>query len=561
MPLSLDMFEQQVEETILKRGYKYWQDGNVDEVEELSPGWYLAIVTGSEDYEVTIETKGNQITHHQCNCPYDMGDVCKHVVAVLFALQEEELFDGEMEPKKNKGKAVKPKVAPKKKATTTDLLERIPPLQLKEFLTEQINKNKDFKASFMLRFTNYLVDETKQQSHYQTIIKQQIKAATKQGYIDYHAVKPLANKLSELLRLAEQAIASQNYNQVLAIALPVIVECSNLLYEIEDSNGRIGDTIAQAIELLSQLTTKELEKEIRLKVIEECLKLANTKTLSDWSYPTDLLDTAATLVSTDEEDVMVTKAIESYSNQHTYGNYELVMIRAKLLHRKKGEAAVKELLYNERAIPQIREQLITEAYKKKEYNNVKKIAMEAIDKTDRTIYTSKWKAWVLKAEEGLGNTQATIMLAEELFAQFNNDQIAYYNTIKKLTPTNEWPEQQKKLLAIANKNANHSLAKIYIMEEMWEELMSFVASKDHYSYIYQYEKYLVKHFPERVENIYERTIKKLAANSNNRGQYIEVCKILSNFKEINPLKAKNTIGELRSLYPKRKAFMDELKAV
>jgi len=50
MKIPLDKFEQYIDETILKRGLKYFKNGHVYELEEISPGEYEAIVEGSEDY-------------------------------------------------------------------------------------------------------------------------------------------------------------------------------------------------------------------------------------------------------------------------------------------------------------------------------------------------------------------------------------------------------------------------------------------------------------------------------------------------------------------------------
>jgi uncharacterized Zn finger protein len=42
---------------------------------------YTAVVLGSEEYEVMINDTG--ITPHaECDCPYDHGGICKHIVAV-----------------------------------------------------------------------------------------------------------------------------------------------------------------------------------------------------------------------------------------------------------------------------------------------------------------------------------------------------------------------------------------------------------------------------------------------------------------------------------------------
>lgn len=91
MQFPLSQFEQYIDETILKRGLTYFRKGYVSEPEVMAHGVYKAIVTGSEDYTVSLTVHNGMVTEHVCTCPYDMGPVCKHVAAVLFYLQQDEL--------------------------------------------------------------------------------------------------------------------------------------------------------------------------------------------------------------------------------------------------------------------------------------------------------------------------------------------------------------------------------------------------------------------------------------------------------------------------------------
>ena len=101
MKIPLSEFEQHVDETILKRGLKYFKGGLVREPDELSSGEFEFIVRGTEEYTVRMRLKDNVLVDQVCSCPYDLGPVCKHVAACLFFLQQEEL--GLPAPKPNAG--------------------------------------------------------------------------------------------------------------------------------------------------------------------------------------------------------------------------------------------------------------------------------------------------------------------------------------------------------------------------------------------------------------------------------------------------------------------------
>src|ERR1044072_5756505 len=86
--LTLRNFEQQISKTILDRGRDYYESGAVINLEETEKDCWQAEVEGTDIYETEVRLKNNEITDYFCNCPYE-GDLCKHVVAVLFAIREE----------------------------------------------------------------------------------------------------------------------------------------------------------------------------------------------------------------------------------------------------------------------------------------------------------------------------------------------------------------------------------------------------------------------------------------------------------------------------------------
>lgn len=83
MDISLSSFEQAIDEVILNRGLNYFTKGAVKEFAESSAGEFIARVYGSDVYTIHLTIKNDKIVYQDCSCPYD-GEVCKHVVAVIF---------------------------------------------------------------------------------------------------------------------------------------------------------------------------------------------------------------------------------------------------------------------------------------------------------------------------------------------------------------------------------------------------------------------------------------------------------------------------------------------
>ena len=86
---------------ILARGEKYFEEGRVSRIQHCGDT-YIATVAGTEDYTVTIDIENNKPRYMECDCPYaaDSEHYCKHMAAVLFALECEDIAIEEMPPAK-----------------------------------------------------------------------------------------------------------------------------------------------------------------------------------------------------------------------------------------------------------------------------------------------------------------------------------------------------------------------------------------------------------------------------------------------------------------------------
>jgi uncharacterized Zn finger protein len=96
--LSLSEIKQVCGSTIYERGKEYYKSACVNDVHVETPQKLVADVSGSEDYTVKIECRRPSV-FARCDCPYDYGDVCKHMVAVLIYVKKnaEEIFSEETE--------------------------------------------------------------------------------------------------------------------------------------------------------------------------------------------------------------------------------------------------------------------------------------------------------------------------------------------------------------------------------------------------------------------------------------------------------------------------------
>ena len=98
-------------DTIFKRGRSYHESGAIEDIAYTDIFTIEATVSGSDFYAVTLTCEDGSIDA-DCDCPYEGGGLCKHVVAVLLeAITEGTNIDGYSaewdNAKKPKGKPVR----------------------------------------------------------------------------------------------------------------------------------------------------------------------------------------------------------------------------------------------------------------------------------------------------------------------------------------------------------------------------------------------------------------------------------------------------------------------
>ena len=73
---------------ILERGYEYYLDGNVYDL-NFDGTTFKASVEGSDTYNVEIDVENNKVVNMDCDCPYANGHAsCKHMAAVLYQIED-----------------------------------------------------------------------------------------------------------------------------------------------------------------------------------------------------------------------------------------------------------------------------------------------------------------------------------------------------------------------------------------------------------------------------------------------------------------------------------------
>lgn len=134
--MTLNDFESQVESKIVERGFDYFTEDLIEEIAQFDKGEFGATILGSEEYSIYVKLKGAEVVEWACDCPYDWGNICKHVVATLYYLRESELYKEKPDPHTN----------------LRALLNKISDAKLRAFTLNALKRNKKFREIFLEEF-------------------------------------------------------------------------------------------------------------------------------------------------------------------------------------------------------------------------------------------------------------------------------------------------------------------------------------------------------------------------------------------------------------------------
>ncbi|MEP6925864.1 MAG: SWIM zinc finger family protein [Pyrinomonadaceae bacterium] len=143
LSLTLDNFETLIEPKILERGADYFKSGSVLKIQKVADGEFSAWVMGSRDYNVLVKLDGTKVVNYECDCPYDWGDICKHVAAVLYHF-------------KNKGvKSAESGLSRELDSLLTNLSNQ----DLRGYIRNLLSRNRQFRNIFLRDFQSDFYEE------------------------------------------------------------------------------------------------------------------------------------------------------------------------------------------------------------------------------------------------------------------------------------------------------------------------------------------------------------------------------------------------------------------
>ena len=556
--MNLDNFHRHISHKIYERGEAYYEDDMVDNVEHDYPDSWTAEVEGSDLYFVEIKLNGDEIVSWDCDCPYDHGDMCKHVVAVLLYIKDN---------KKNHPVKIESPLSSQQEQLS-EILKQTNNKELVSFLSQYADKHPDFHQALISNLhpkkkTTSPVDYAKE------IQKCFTHSYDKYGYTYDEAA--IVNKLDKHIDKAKSLIKLNCMEEAATIIVHIIKEIGDRCEEYEDYDGDLAYVCQNAVELMAEMIETGLSDDLLSGLTDEIGKLMENNNYANYELA-DLNELLFSIsLKTSDFDKSLRILNETLKNEpDSFRTPSLVKTKIKLLENAGKKEEVEKMITAFLYLPEIRKIRLKELIAKKQYEETLALIDEGINLAEEKKHpgiASDWRDEKLSVYQLVGNKEKIIEIAEELF--FNGrDSMKYYQVLKTVIPTEKWANYLDDRLLLSEKQkrgfvGGHVLAQIYIAEEYWDRLMVYVEKNiqlGKYNSLGEYEPYLKQRYPERMLAFYRSQIADYAAKNMGRDHYkyvADVLKIMRKYPDGNEV-ANTLLAHFKSVYSNRRAMMDEL---
>jgi hypothetical protein len=560
VPLTFANFRQIIPSQILTRGRDYVRNEHILDLsfEEEERVWE-AQVEGTVLYDVQITLLSNGSLVCRCTCPYDAGEYCKHVAAVLYAIEEAfpDYVNG------------KPRRKPASRQTRHDKLrqrlEKASREQLVSVLLELTQTNSELLNQMLIR----LDTGDAKPMDYRRVIKDVLRVGRdRDGYLDYAGTARAGRKLNELFVQAQQWQNAGQTDKATGFYLAVIDELVPIMHHVDDSSGSLGGCIDQAIEELSKTIAGRSAADHEA-LFTCCIERAQRKDFREWDWGSDLLAIAGQLVNTPSLRARFVLALDnieaaipkSRSSRHLT-NFELekiALLRLALIERFDGEGASRQFMRDHVHFDRVRMELIERCIQSGASDEAMRQIQAGITSGEQRHMrglVNQYEALRVKLLRQQGKNVELIEAARVLW--LNRGDQADLDLLRSTIPATEWGPFVDKLAKDTRRP--EQLAGLFAQENRWRDLITLVQTHDYDSRIlHTHREQLEKRFPDEVAAIYERIVRQILEQATGRAGYRQAIAYLRQMKTIgHAARADAIIQNIHIQYANRRALLDEL---
>lgn len=563
---------------ILERGYDYYCDGAVENI-EIGRDDIRADVVGTEDYEVEISLNDGKVTDMYCSCPYAAGgNNCKHMAAVLYEwtadiMDEDEPEDTDNEDMDNDADAesmdlFEPAVTvcdyKKKSAAVEKLVTSAERDIVQAFLVSVLAEDK----KLLLRFRN-MVNKcaTKEdvEDYFEQIDEIADRYLGRDHFINYYQSYDFMLELEEIIdKDVRRMIDNGSHISAFHVMNHIFVLLGNV--DMDDSGGETSMLAEQIYQLWLELLTKVNAQDKRkmfiwftthmdgsvIDYLEEYIEQIIMEEFKEPEYEQDKLSFMEEMIEKAE------KKDSGWSRDYAVGKWTVTYLKT-LEEKNAPEDQLEEICKKYWNNSGVRRYYIDRYFEKKEYDRVLQVLDESIE-LDKA-YRGQVLEYIQKKKEIYrlqGNKSAYIEQLWKLVLEQSAGDLDIYKELKAQYSEKEWLIKREELFKKLPPNAH--IDRLYKEEKLYDRLLAYVLKSSGLYAVQSYENVLKKEYPKQILSKYQGEVNKMASCTGNRKHYADLVALLRRMKRIKGGSeiVETIVEEWKIKYRNRPAMMDEL---
>lgn len=572
MKITFDNFKNLVPPRIWARGEEYFEDGAVLNIEETSAGEWVVTVEGTEDYTVEISLDGDEILSWSCDCPYDGGDVCKHVVAAVLAIREQSVDEQGYVPVPDHIQDAQIIGAAEEDTGFNDLMNLAKDRDLKDFITRYASVHSDFKTEFSEYLRSRYLCPAHQEIDYSDEVVKIFRSALKthishgrRHFYDYDFYIDWGDLCKKICKILNDTALLMKMGKA-EPAVQATIQFFRSLDGLDDDDifydppQVLADCCQKAGDLLVEASGHDsVTAERKSETIEELLDLMHSDNLNEMYDMDGLLLEINSRINPNEASL---ELIDRQINNMTgYRQERYVIAKIDTLRSMSKMDEARKTADKYISLTSVCNHEVEWYQSQGRFQDALRLINSAIDHARESGFTSSgWLEKRMHVHELLNDMVSVISDCRQLFI-CRNGSMEYYHKLKKLVPEKDWkPFLDNMLDQVA---VNGIKADIYAEEKNYDQLFALIKSSDgtsRLSMLQRYAKVLPSDFGPALLEICAPDLESYAEQNMGRKYYSYVADILRTMQNLKGGKeaVQKLVSEFRKKYKIRRAMMEEL---
>jgi hypothetical protein len=494
------------------------------------------------------------------------------VAAVIFYLQQDVLgISVGKESATRKKKASEPSSQKARKKTATErkkdlidiILERASKEELAHFVRDLAETDGKFASLLRHAFTHY--NEEQSVKGFASDLHNLLKSIIGRDHYNTWRKAPEAGQAASAFVTSAEIQHQRGHSLTAAMmALGAVEALTKAIEYIDDSDGYLGGSIHDAIGLLSDIAASVPEPAVEDLIREYCLAAYKKKVFEHWDWHYDMIDIVSRLMNSTDEANELIQLLKGEIHAHYDQNRVTSLIHSIYVDSGQIKAAA-EFRDAHLNLESMRNDAVLEAVEEGRFDEAIDLLKQGIvqDEPSKQGLAEHWRSMLLDVYEGIGDIDAATMLCTDMFMDSHYFDAKLFEKLKKWIPESAWPDVVNNMLMVLKArypmDGGHMRKKIYVQEEMWDDLLQIVTQQMHISYLDEYDAHLGPRFPEEWGNYIFETVMQEAAHANNRRRYESIAQVLVKlFRAGRDEAVLRVVAALRKLYRHRPAMLETL---